>query len=398
LFDWIASHRVLRTLRFNLRQRKGDILRNCKCQIKNLYFYGKDVPMSKIMERARRLQALFEDRAEEIAKQAGFIKRRRKINAIGWLLAVALGWTNNKKGTLESLVEQFELQGVDLTEQAVSKRFGPTAAEFLKQMTAYACKLLVDDIREVLPLTQDFNGIYVEDSSSVCLPSELVDEFPGCGSYGSGLNEKGAKGASIKTFCRIEVLSGHFKERRIDAQALLGEEKLPIRLIALRAPEHVIRQRHERLKKDAKRKGRNISQEQRNLCAWTVFATNLPAEKYTTDEVYTLYRVRWQIELVFKLWKSEGGVAASHGKTGGRCLCEFLAKILGQIIANWLMLLRGGRLGEASPTLLYRRVCQSIPKISEALWRRDDEALLEAITELLKIGRASCRERVFQPV
>jgi hypothetical protein len=174
------------------------------------------------------------------------------------------------------------------------------------------------------------------------------------------------------------------KDHRVDVQAFLCKERLSVRFIALRAPEHVIRQRRERLEKAAKKKGRSVSREQLSLCEWTVFATNLPVSEYTADEVYTLYRIRWQIELVFKLWKSEGGVASSHGKTGIRCLCEFLAKLLGQIIANWLMLLRGGRWSDVSPTRWDRQVIQVIPDIAEALGTKDEEALLRAMDKLLK--------------
>jgi hypothetical protein len=408
--------------------------------------------MKKINERAQRLQVLFGDIAEIVAKITHFIQRERKITAMSWLLATVFGWTSDKNGTLSSIVEQFEQQGIAITEQAVSKRFDSTAIAFFQQMIAKACQLLVDHDVEVLPLTQRFNGLYVEDCSSVRLPSDLVDELPGCG--GSGSEEKGA---AIKTFCRIELLSGHFSEiifgagktpditladqagslpkgalhladmgffqlerlrqeneqgvlwisripagtlievdgvqqsigaylstcktNRMDIQVFLGVERLPIRLVALRVPEKTIQQR---LQKKAKKKRRSVSQEQRFLCEWTVLATNLPADDYTADEVYTLYRIRWQIELVFKLWKSEGGVAQSHGKTGARCLCEFLAKLLGQIIANWLMLLRGGRLGEVSPTRLYRQVSRSVPDLVEALGTEDAEALFAAIDKLMQ--------------
>jgi hypothetical protein len=105
--------------------------------------------------------------------------------------------------------------------------------------------------------------------------------------------------------------------------------------------------------------------------------------KWASVDRFLLYRIRWQVELVFKLWKSEGGVASSQGKTGMRCLCEFLAKLLGQIIANWLMLLRGGRLGEVSPTRLYRQVSRSTPEFVEALVSGDAEALWVAIDKLL---------------
>jgi hypothetical protein len=315
--------------------------------------------------------------------------------------------------------------------------------------------LLVNHQSESLPLTKNFNGIYVEDGSTVRLPNDLIDELPGCGGSGSD-----KKGAAIKIFCRLEVLSGNFSEllfgagktsdiklanqakalpkgslhladmgffsterlrqetaegvfwitripantlvasdqplqsigaylsscttHRVDLPMFLGAERLPIRLVALRAPESIVRLRRERLEKAAKKKGRKVSREQWSLCAWTVFATNLPVSEYTADEVFTLYRVRWQIELVFKLWKSEGGVATSQGKTGKRYLCEVLAKLLGQMIANWRRLLRGGRLGEVSPTLLYRQVSRSIPELAEALCLGDAGALQATMEKLVK--------------
>jgi len=407
-----------------------------------------------VTDCSKQLQALFGDIAAKIASETNFIQRSRKITALDFLLAVALGFLNNKNGTLETIVENFEQQGIKITAQGVSKRFTKQAAEFFKQMIATACVLLVGANVEILPLTRRFTGVYVEDCTTVRLPSDLIDELPGCG--GSGSDEKGA---AIKAFARIELLTGKFdemifdsgktsdfklvarakslpkgslrlsdmgffdlerlrlehllgiywitripagtlveiggvqksigkylsscQENRIDIRAFLGKDRLPIRFVAFRAPEHVIRQRKARLKKDMTKKGRQPSQEQLWLCNWTVMATNLSEAEYKADEVYTLYRIRWQIELVFKLWKSEGGVASSHGKTGYRCLCEFLAKVLGQMVANWLMLLRGGRLGEVSPIKLYRQVIRVIPDIAEALWLDDRDALLATLDKFL---------------
>jgi hypothetical protein len=73
-------------------------------------------------------------------------------SALGaWLLATVFGWMHNKTGTLSTLVDNFEQQGITITEQAISKRF-----------TAEACLLLVNYQTENLPLTKNFNGIYVE--------------------------------------------------------------------------------------------------------------------------------------------------------------------------------------------------------------------------------------------
>ncbi|MBC7511350.1 MAG: transposase [Ferruginibacter sp.] len=35
-----------------------------------------------------------------------------------------------------------------------------------------------------------------------------------------------------------------------------------------------------------------------------VFVNNVGAEKLTVQQAYELYKIRWQIELMFKTWKS----------------------------------------------------------------------------------------------
>lgn len=44
--------------------------------------------------------------------------------------------------------------------------------------------------------------------------------------------------------------------------------------------------------------------------SWTWLLTNLPADKYSAAVVGQLYRLRWQIELVFKEWKSYASLRA----------------------------------------------------------------------------------------
>jgi len=48
------------------------------------------------------------------------------------------------------------------------------------------------------------------------------------------------------------------------------------------------------------------------------------------------------------------------------------------------MLLRGGRLGEVSPTKMYHQVINVIPDIAEAVWQEDTEMLLATVGKLLR--------------
>ena len=56
-----------------------------------------------------------------------------------------------------------------------------------------------------------------------------------------------------------------------------------------------------------------------------------------------LLHLRWQIELLFKLWKSQGHLDESRSEKPWRQLCEIYAKLLGLILQHWILLTRGWR-------------------------------------------------------
>lgn len=74
------------------------------------------------------------------------------------------------------------------------------------------------------------------------------------------------------------------------------------------------------------------------LAGWVILLTNAPAALLTFDQALELYRVRWQIELLFKLWKSEGLI--DHWRTANpwRILCELYAKLTALLIQHWLLI------------------------------------------------------------
>src|SRR5262249_32319015 len=126
---------------------------------------------------------------------------------------------------------------------------------------------------------------------------------------------------------------------RVDVPALIGgEEPLSCRLLAVRCPEEVRQQRLRKLEERARDKGRAVSERQRRMCGWTVLVTNLPAGPLAIGGAWVLYRLRWQIELLFKLWKSHGRLNRSLGQRGERVLCEVLAKLLAMLVQHWVIL------------------------------------------------------------
>ena len=74
------------------------------------------------------------------------------------------------------------------------------------------------------------------------------------------------------------------------------------------------------------------------LADWTILVTNVPATMLTLREATNLIRVRWQVELLFKLWKSHGQIDEWRSHKPWRILCEIYAKLLTLLIQHWLFL------------------------------------------------------------
>jgi hypothetical protein len=130
---------------------------------------------------------------------------------------------------------------------------------------------------------------------------------------------------------------------RVELAVRLGKRaRIPARLLAIRVPEEVAEQRRERLRDDAARKRPRhpepVSAERLALAAWSIYVTNVPVAQLSLAEALVLVRARWQIELLFKLWKSHAQIDTSRSQQPQRIHCEVLAKLIGVVIQHWLVL------------------------------------------------------------
>jgi hypothetical protein len=135
-------------------------------------------------------------------------------------------------------------------------------------------------------------------------------------------------------------LSAHAKNGVVDEWVNVGQkERLRCRLIAVRVPQEVANLRRQRIREKARDHGREPSQEYLELQEWTIFITNCGEALLTWREVVVLYRARWQIELLFKLWKSHNRLAEreTHA-TVERQMAVLYAKLIGVIVQHWLLL------------------------------------------------------------
>ncbi len=108
----------------------------------------------------------------------------------------------------------------------------------------------------------------------------------------------------------------------VELRVQLGEaERVGCRLLAVKVSEAVANQRRRRLKAEAKRRGQRVSQQRLRRADWTMLVTNCPPELLSLKEAMVLRRVRWQIELLFKLWKGQGKMTRGGVRSrGGSCV------------------------------------------------------------------------------
>jgi hypothetical protein len=109
--------------------------------------------------------------------------------------------------------------------------------------------------------------------------------------------------------------SGWHLERRV---CVFHKQKLALRLLAVRVPPELAEQRRQRVRREAKERGRPVSQKKRELIS--------------ASEGWEVRRVRWRIELVFRVFKSLGGLEKTQARTRERVLSELYAKLLAMAI------------------------------------------------------------------
>jgi len=163
----------------------------------------------------------------------------------------------------------------------------------------------------------------------------------------------------------------------VDMSVLLGaKQHLPCRLVAVRCPQEIADQRRQKAIENAKRKGRTPSKKYLALLDWTIFITNVPSDMLSVKQVLLLYRVRWQIELVFKLWKSYCGLGRIAGMRRERVLTELYAKMIGIVLTHFIIApLRmpegAGFNREISPVQVRHILCRFARQLNLALARLD---------------------------
>ena len=310
----------------------------------------------------------------QLAKKTNFLQRQRKIDPRSWLMALIFNSKNLKNCSLNSLSLTLKQQfNIDVSKEALNKKFSPEAVAFLKEVLALVLKHSL--LQSIERKTLGFNKIKIKDSTSFQLNKNLAEVFKGPAGKASEagikiqlefdintgmltlpyytsytvndiedakntksdikqnqlimrdlayislnilnyIDNKGAfyinrldtriqnildeKGQAVD-FEQIREQMKREKLQMMEKNVYIGRVKFPTRLIISLLPEREYQRRFKREYKKTKKKNREISEYKKKKMYFNLYITN---SNLKAETIIGLYSLRWQIELVFKIFKS----------------------------------------------------------------------------------------------
>ena len=201
-------------------------------------------------------------------------------------------------------------------------------------------------------------------------------------------------------------LKKHYKHASaIDLKVWISAKRLEVRLVAYRAPKDIVAERKRKAHKAASERGRTLSKEKLALLEFSLFITNIPAEMVSIEVIGTIYRLRWEIELIFKVWKSHLKIDVLEGICLERILCLIWSRLcmvmlVAYITAGFVNLAKKLCEGELSPGKLIGYLLRN-GTLCKALQTHTLDGLESRMTQDMprrllkeKRNRVSMRERI----
>jgi hypothetical protein len=127
------------------------------------------------------------------------------------------------------------------------------------------------------------------------------------------------------------------KIKRLEKHVFIGkEEKLPVRMIIELMPEEIVNKRLQKTNAHNKKKGQKTSDNYKTRACFNLYITNIEEAVLAADAIVKIYKIRWQVELIFKAWKSIFGIDNNNQMKYERLICLLNIRLL-LILINWDM-------------------------------------------------------------
>lgn len=196
-----------------------------------------------------------------------------------------------------------------------------------------------NDQRDAKENTHDIaeNDLFIRDlgySTTSYLKQIVVGKAYFLNRLGPQLNvyEVGRKGEEIDfSKCRKKIKKHNLPY--LHYNVVVGKEALiPCRLIIYPVDQATYEKRVRKTTKQANGYGYQVSDNFKCRAQLNLYITNVPEENLPSQVVKKTYGLRWQIELFFKVWKTQARIDTVKGMKIHRFECQLIAKLLWLVI------------------------------------------------------------------
>jgi hypothetical protein len=142
----------------------------------------------------------------------------------------------------------------------------------------------------------------IRDLGFLVLP--VVKEFIKEGIYFISRKTFHTKIYDTRTGKMIDLVKVLRKKKFFDCEVLIGmQHQVKVRLIAMPVSDTQAAQRKRKARSD-RSQSVNHSAEYYELLGYSLYITNILPEQCTAENIFQIYKLRWNIEIIFKSWKS----------------------------------------------------------------------------------------------
>lgn len=115
----------------------------------------------------------------------------------------------------------------------------------------------------------------------------------------------------------------------IHKSVFIGRRKyLPVNLIIQKLPAEIVAIKVAKLKKSCHQRMMKVSQEALAWCQINTYITNIPLNWFDALVIIEIYGIRWQIEIIFKVWKSIFKINEVGKMNSNRILCMLYGRLV----------------------------------------------------------------------
>lgn len=152
--------------------------------------------------------------------------------------------------------------------------------------------------------------------------------------------------ASKESKITVDVKDYHKKLKKhrlefMEVDVFLGKKaRIPVRAMISLADEATYEKKIRKTSKQARSAGNKVSTAFKTRSLLNIVVTNVPKKLLKAENIRTVYSLRWQIELLFKVWKSQATINEFTTGKIERFECQLYGKliwiILNMHIFSWL--------------------------------------------------------------